>query len=107
MGRVRRQRRSRELLLMEPSPAMQAESLGKVLPRILFPYVQQWADRQGMTLLSRLLVDDQFRGLIEKYGDEIMNRMAQPDHRPPAGSPANGQGPSQSNGQSNGQGNGQ
>ena len=30
-----------------------------------------------MTLLSRLLVDEQFRGLIEKYGDEIVTRMAQ------------------------------
>src|SRR5215207_814531 len=86
---------------------MSTDSLGKMLPRILFPYVQQWAERSGMTLLSRLLVDDQFRGLLEKYGDEIMNRMAQPDHRPPAGSPANGQGHSQSNGQSHGQSNGQ
>src|SRR5262245_52998653 len=56
---------------------MQTESLGKVLPRILFPYVQQWAERSGMTLLSRLLVDEQFRALIEKYGDEIVTRMAQ------------------------------
>lgn len=69
---------------------MSTDSLGKMLPRILFPYVQQWAERSGMTLLSRLLVDDQFRGLLEKYGDEIMSRMAQPDHRPPAGSHANG-----------------
>ena len=67
---------------MEPSPAMQAETLGKVLPRILFPYVQQWADRSGMTLLSRLLVDEQFRGLIEKYGDEIVMQMAHAAVRP-------------------------
>jgi hypothetical protein len=56
---------------------MQPESLGKVLPRILFPYVQQWAERSGMTLLSRLLVDEQFRGLLEKYGDELMRRVMQ------------------------------
>ncbi len=58
---------------------MQTESLGKMLPRILFPYVQQWAERSGMTLLSRLLVDEQFRGLLEKYGNEVMSRMMQPD----------------------------
>lgn len=81
---------------------MSTDSLGKMLPRILFPYVQQWAERSGMTLLSRLLVDDQFRGLLEKYGDEIMSRMAQPDHRPPAGSHANGRGNGQGNGQANG-----
>ncbi len=58
------------------------ESLGKTLPRILFPYVQQWAERSGMTLLSRLLVDEQFRGLLEKYGDEMMSRMVPPANRP-------------------------
>jgi hypothetical protein len=58
---------------------MQTESLGKMLPRILFPYVQQWAERSGMTLLSRLLVDEQFRGLLEKYGNEVMSRIMQPD----------------------------
>ena len=57
---------------------MQSETLGKMLPRILFPYVQQWAERSGMTLLSRLLVDEQFRGLLEKYGDEVMSRVMQP-----------------------------
>src|SRR5262245_6516604 len=65
---------------------MQAESLGKMLPRILFPYVQQWAERSGMTLLSRLLVDEQFRGLLEKYGDEVMSRVMQPG-APPGNAP--------------------
>jgi hypothetical protein len=78
---------------------MQTESLGKVLPRILFPYVQQWAERSGMTLLSRLLVDEQFRELIEKYGDEIVTRMAQ---AVPA--PGNGNGKSNGNGSGNGNG---
>lgn len=68
---------------------MHTESLGKVLPRILLPYVQQWAERSGMTLLSRLLVDEQFRTLIEKYGDEIVTRMAQA--APPPGN-GNGKG---------------
>ena len=56
---------------------MQTESLGTVLPQILLPYVQQWAERAGMTLLSQFLVDEQFRGLIERYGDELVTRMAQ------------------------------
>ena len=56
---------------------MQTESLGRVLPQILLPYLQQWAERSGLNLLSRLLVDEQFRGLIEKYGDELMTHVAQ------------------------------
>jgi hypothetical protein len=55
---------------------METESLGKTLPRILFPYVHQWAERSGYTLLSRLLVDEQFQGLVEKYGNEMMTRLA-------------------------------
>jgi hypothetical protein len=61
---------------------VQTDSLGKLLPRILFPYAQQWAERTGMTLLSRLLVDEQFRELIEKYGDELVTRMAQTSRAP-------------------------
>jgi hypothetical protein len=64
---------------------MENESLGKVLPRILFPYVQQWAERSGFTLLSRLLVDEQFQGLVEKYADEIVILMA-------SSTPGNGNG---------------
>ena len=73
---------------------MQADPLGKVLPRLLLPYVQQWAERSGLTLLQRLLVDDQFRGLIETYGDEFVTRMMQP--APPSGNrngPGNGDKP--------------
>ncbi len=68
---------------------MQTESLGKVLPRILFPYVQQWAERSGLTLLSRLLVDDQFRELIEKFSDGLVTPLSQPGPTPGNG---NGQG---------------
>ena len=71
---------------------MPTDSPGKMLPRILFPYVQQWAERSGMTLLSRLLVDEQFRGLFEKYGDEVMSRVMQPDF-PPGDAPRQGSGP--------------
>lgn len=55
---------------------MENESLGKVLPRTLLPYVHQWADRSGYTLLSRLLVDEQFQGLVEKYADEVVTLMS-------------------------------
>jgi hypothetical protein len=71
---------------------MQTDSLGKMLPRILFPYAQQWAERSGMTLLSRLLVDEQFRGLLEKYGDEVMSRVMQPGF-PPDNAPRQGSAP--------------
>jgi hypothetical protein len=67
------------------------ESLGKALPGILFPYLQQWAERSGLTLLSQLLVDEQFRGLFEKYGDAMLTLMAQ-------GSYATGTGNGQVNG---------
>jgi hypothetical protein len=55
---------------------MENESLGNGLPRILFGYAQQWADRSGYTLLSQLLVDEQFQRLIEKYGGEIVTLLA-------------------------------
>ena len=63
----------------------ESESLGKVLPRILLPYVQQWAESSGFTVLSRLLVDEQFRGLVEKYADEVVTPMV-------SGTPGNGNG---------------
>jgi hypothetical protein len=43
-----------------------------MIPRILLPYAQQWAERSGMTLLSRMLVDENLRALLEKYGDEMV-----------------------------------
>src|SRR6266478_5086497 len=55
---------------------METELFGKILPRMLFPYVQQWAERSQFTLLSHLLVDEQFQGIIDKYGDEILALLA-------------------------------
>ena len=69
---------------------MENESLGKALPRLLLPYVQQWADRSGLTLLSRILVDEQFQGLVEKYADEVVILMSS--------TPRNGNGNSRGNG---------
>ena len=61
------------------------DSLGKMLPPILLPYAQQWAERSGLPLLAQLLVDEQFRSLLEKYGEEMVRRMAQGDHPPANG----------------------
>ena len=86
---------------------MSTDSLGKMLPRILFPYVQQWAERSGMTLVSRLLVDEQFRALLEKYGDEVLTRVAQANQRPsPASGATSGAAYGMANGTANGHANG-
>jgi len=66
---------------------MEMESFGKMLPAILFPYMQQWAERSGFTLLTQLLVDEQFRALFEKYGDQMVRGMARG-----SGTPGNGNG---------------
>ena len=63
-----------------------------MLPLILFPYVQQWAERSGLTLLSRLLVDEQFRALLEKYGDVMVTRMAMAGSYPPGNGHEQGNG---------------
>jgi hypothetical protein len=78
---------------------MQMESLGRMLPAILFPHVQQWAERAGLPLLSQLLVDEQFRSLLEKYGDEMMKLMA-------GSASGNVNGHTHGNGQMNGNGHG-
>jgi hypothetical protein len=49
-----------------------------MLPRVLIPYAQQWAERSGMTLLSRLLEDEHFGALVEKYGEELAIRATAP-----------------------------
>jgi len=54
---------------------MDAEPIGKVLSRLLLPYVQNWAERSGIPLLSQLAVDDQFRGLVERYGEQVLAGM--------------------------------
>jgi len=57
---------------------MEPQSVGKMLPRVLIPYAQQWAERSGMTLLSRLLEDEHFGALVEKYGEELAIRATAP-----------------------------
>jgi hypothetical protein len=56
---------------------MEIESIGKLLPRLLLPHAQNWAQRVGNTFLSNLLVDDQFRLLIEQLGGELQSRVAE------------------------------
>lgn len=82
---------------------MQMESLGRMLPAIVFPYVQQWAERAGLPLLSQLLVDEQFRALLEKYGDEMMKQMAR-SASGEANGHAHGNGHANGNGYANGNG---
>lgn len=55
---------------------MQNETLGKLLPKLLLPYAQQWAERSGMPLLSKLLVDEHLRALVERYGEELLERVS-------------------------------
>jgi len=73
---------------------MQTESLGKVLPQILFPFVRQWAERSGMTVVTRILADDQFLELVAKYADELI--VPKPNFA--AAAPANGNGGNGGNG---------
>jgi hypothetical protein len=77
---------------------METQSIGKIIPKILLPYAQQWAERSGLTLLSKLLEDEHLHALVEKYGTELAMRTAAP--APHFGN-ANGHG----NGHGNGKGN--
>ena len=51
---------------------MQTESIGTLLPKVVLPYLRQWAEHSGLNVLSKLLVDDQFLALIARYGDEMI-----------------------------------
>jgi len=60
---------------------MESDSIAKLLPRLLFPHAQEWAERAGHTFLSKLLVDDQFRLLVERIGDVLESRARSPKGR--------------------------
>jgi hypothetical protein len=51
---------------------MQTDSIATMLPKVVLPYLGQWAERSGLTVLSKLLVDDQFLALIARYGDQFI-----------------------------------
>ena len=82
---------------------MQTESFGKMLPQILIPFARQWADRSGVQVLSKLLVDDQFLELVAKYADELTSSLSQYGAAPVNG---NGHSSDQNNGYSKGHRNG-
>lgn len=82
---------------------MDPQSISKLIPQVLFPYAQQWAERSGMTLLSKLLEDEHVHALVEKYGNELAMRMSAPS---PHSGNGNGHVNGNGNGHSNGNGNG-
>jgi hypothetical protein len=51
---------------------MQNESLAAVFPKVVLPYLEQWAERSGFTVLSQLLADDHLHALIARYGDQLI-----------------------------------
>ncbi len=52
--------------------AMESDSVGVLLPKVVLPYLRQWAESSHFEVLSRLLVDDQFLSLIARYGDRLI-----------------------------------
>jgi len=78
---------------------MPTDSLGKVLPQLLFPFVRQWAQRSGVVVVSKILEDEQFLALVEKYADDIMASLSPPVMAPRGNGKTNGH----SNGHTNGQ----
>jgi hypothetical protein len=51
---------------------MEPDSVGALIPKIVLPYLRQWADHSGFEVLSKLLVDDQFLSLLARYGDQFI-----------------------------------
>lgn len=60
---------------------MEPSSPGKLLPQVLLPYAQQWAERSGLDLLSKLLADAQLRELLGRYGDELYTSLSTQPNR--------------------------
>ena len=60
---------------------MESDSIAKLLPRLIFPHAQDWAERAGHTFLSKILVDDKFRLLVERIGEELESRARSPKGR--------------------------
>jgi hypothetical protein len=51
---------------------MESDSIGVLLPKVVLPYLRQWADHSGFEALSKLLVDEQFLSLIQRYADQFI-----------------------------------
>ena len=67
---------------------MQPESIAGMLPKVVIPYLRQWAEGSGLTVLSRLLVDEQFLAVIARYADDLI-----PPPRSPGAPRATGNAP--------------
>jgi hypothetical protein len=50
---------------------MDTDSLGKLIPRLLLPRAQEWAECAGHSFLSEILMDKQFGLLIERIGEQL------------------------------------
>ncbi len=51
---------------------MESDPTGMLLPKVVFPYLRQWADHSGFEVLSKLLVDEQLLMLIQRYADQLI-----------------------------------
>ncbi len=51
---------------------MESDSIGVLLPKVVLPYLRQWADHAGFEVLSKLVVDEQFLSLIQRYADQLI-----------------------------------
>ena len=51
---------------------MESDSIGVLLPKVVLPYLRQWADHSGFEILSKLLVDEQLLSLIQRYADQFI-----------------------------------
>jgi hypothetical protein len=54
--------------------SLMQESIGRLLPRLILPHAQEWAERAGHSFLSKILVDAQFQSLLERVGEELESR---------------------------------
>jgi hypothetical protein len=64
---------------------MEPDSTGVLLPKVVFPYLRQWADHSGFEILSKLLDDEQLLSLVQRYADQLI-----PEPRPGNSTPVNG-----------------
>jgi hypothetical protein len=64
---------------------MEPDSTGVLLPKVVFPYLRQWADHSGFEVLSKLLDDEQLLSLIQRYADQLI-----PEPRPGNSTSVNG-----------------
>ena len=52
--------------------AIEAESIEVLFPKIVLPYLRQWAESSRSEIFSQLLVDEQFLSLLARYGSQFI-----------------------------------